>query len=152
MKRLILILLCIANLLTITYFSAQNAKKSTEVSEGITVKVVSTVIGKSETDVKDNIKQYDKYTRNFAHFFLFMTLGVLLYLTFKEFSIKLSFLYALAICLVYALFDEMYQEFSSQGRAFEIVDLLKDWSGSLVGIVTAYLFKSGIRKCWEEKA
>ncbi len=137
-KKIILIILCIANMAAITYFSSQNAEKSTEVSESITVKVVSRVTNTPEPIVRENIKQYDKYTRSFAHFFLFLTLGALLYHTLSEFGVKLSFFLAFAICFAYAIFDETYQGLSNQGRAFEVVDLLKDWSGSMAGIVLAF--------------
>ena len=145
-KRIVMIALCVLNLMTITYFSSQSAEKSTEVSEGVTEKIVSSATGKSEPAVKENVKKYDKYTRSFAHFFLFLTLGILLYLALKEFNVKRSFLYAFAICFLYAIFDETYQELLNQGRAFEVVDLLKDWSGSVLGIFVAWLGKAKVIK------
>lgn len=145
LKRFILIILCLLNMMTITYFSSQNAEKSTEVSEGVTVKVVSSVTGQPEPVVKENIKEYDKYTRSFAHFFLFLTLGFLLYFTLREFNIKMSFLFAFAICFVYAIFDESYQKLLNQGRAFEAVDLIKDWSGSALGIFGAWLIQTKVK-------
>ncbi len=145
-KKVVLVFLCIVNMFAITYFSTQNAEKSTEVSEGVTVKIVSTVTNQPEPEVKENIKQYDKYTRSFAHFFMFLTLGALLYLALKEFNVKFPFLYAFAICFVYAIFDETYQGLSNQGRAFEVVDLLKDWSGSLVGAALVAYIKKAIKK------
>ncbi len=146
-KRTVLIVLCLVNLLTITFFSAQNAEKSTEVSEGVTVKVVATVTGKPEAEVKKSIKEYDKYTRSFAHFFLFMTLGALLYLTVIDFDVKLPFLKAFTVCFAYALFDESYQALLKQGRAFELVDLIKDWAGSLTGILVVYFMRKIVKRC-----
>lgn len=47
------------------------------------------------------------------------------------------------LCAVYAVFDELHQEFFTDGRAFELVDLAKDWSGSTLGILlTLLLYRS----------
>ena len=140
-KKIILVALCVINIMTITMFSTQNAKKSTEVSESVTIKAVAVVTGQPETIIRKNIKQYDRYTRGLAHFFLFLTLGVLLYLTLQQFNLKKAFLYAIVICLVYAVFDEIYQEIFSQGRAFQFVDILKDWSGTTSGILATFAIK-----------
>ena len=47
-----------------------------------------------------------------------------------------------AVCVLYAVTDEIDQEFFVDGRAFELIDIAKDWSGSLIGI----LLSGGINK------
>ncbi len=44
--------------------------------------------------------------------------------------------------MLYAVADEIHREFFVDGRAFEFIDLAKDWSGNLVGI----LLSGGINK------
>ena len=135
-KRIILILLCIVNLSLITMLSTQNAEKSNELSKNVTQKIISPMY--SEENIEENILKSNGAIRNTAHFVLFLTLGVILCFTFKGFNIKHSFLYPFIICIIYALFDKIYQELLHQGRAFEFVDLLKDWSGSAVGVLAVY--------------
>ncbi len=134
-KRVILIFICILNMLTITYFSTQSAEQSNKVSQGVTEKIVISVSDKPQEEVKDEVRLYNGYIRSFAHFFMFLTLGIALYLTLRSFECKYPFWYTFLICFLYAVFDELYQKLLNKGRAFEVVDLLKDWSGALVGIL-----------------
>ncbi len=138
-KKVVLILLCIINMMTITMFSTQNAEKSTQTSRSVTIRIISPITNKTEDEVRADIGKYDKYTRGFAHFVLFMTLGFLLYCAMRSFGLRNAFLYAFAVCFVYAVFDELYQEFFSNGRAFEWDDLLKDWFGSLFGMLIVFV-------------
>ena len=143
-KRIILILLCIVNLSLITMLSTQNAKKSNELSKNVTQKIISPIY--SEEKIEENILKSNETIRTTAHFVLFLTLGIILCFTIKSFHIKHSFLYSFIMCIIYALFDEIYQELLHQGRAFEFVDLLKDWSGSTVGVLAVYFIYKLRRK------
>lgn len=135
-KKIILVLLCIVNLSLITMLSTQNAEKSNELSKNVTQKIITPIY--PEEKIEENILKSNGTIRTTAHFVLFLTLGVILCFTFKSFNIKHSFLYPFIICIIYALFDETYQEVLHQGRAFEFVDLLKDWCGSTVGVLAVY--------------
>ena len=46
------------------------------------------------------------------------------------------------MCVLYAVTDEMQREFFVEDGDFEFIDLAKDWSGSLIGI----LLSGGINK------
>ena len=77
-----------------------------------------------------------------SHFLLFLLLGIFVSLWMKEQSIAyflkpvtVSFF----ICAIYAVTDEIHQEFFVEGRAFELIDLAKDWSGSLLGCIAVRL-------------
>ena len=50
-------------------------------------------------------------------------------------KVRFKFLWAFAVCVLYAVTDEIHQEFFVDGRAFELIDLAKDWSGSLIGVL-----------------
>ena len=43
---------------------------------------------------------------------------------------------AFAVCVLYSVTDEIHREFFVDGRAFEFIDLAKDWSGSLIGVLS----------------
>ncbi len=133
MKKLILILLCLANMLAITYFSSQGVKESATLSKNVTEEIIIPIMETVGMPVEQSAKEFDKYTRGAAHVALFLTLGILLCCTLKTFDVKYAFLIAFAICFLYAIFDESLQKLLGLGRAFEFVDLIKDWSGSLIG-------------------
>ncbi len=79
----------------------------------------------------------DETVRSIAHFSLFFLLGVFVSLFFGKckFKFKFKFLWAFTVCVLYAVTDEIHQEFFVDGRAFEFIDLAKDWSGSLMGVL-----------------
>lgn len=76
--------------------------------------------------------------REFMHFGMFCILGILCYNSFR-FNFKYIILASLVFCGLYALSDEIHQLFIN-GRAFEIVDLVLDFVGSLVGIFILWGF------------
>ncbi len=136
-KRIILIILTVLNLFAITAFSTQGAESSDKLSSEVTEKVVMPIIEKTNKIPIQNstLGKNNNKIRSVAHFTLFLTLGVLMAFTLTNLGIKNSFFYAFAICAFYALFDEVYQELLQKGRAFEFVDLLKDWLGTVIGLV-----------------
>lgn len=140
-KRILLILLTIINVATITFFSTQTAEQSKQISSKLSERLVAPIIKKTDISLNEtDIKVIgNERLRDFAHFFLFLTLGVLVYAVCKNIKIKFSLCTALVICVLYALFDELYQELLGQGRTFEFVDLLKDWAGSCSGITTNHI-------------
>lgn len=136
-KKIIMLILCMITMLSITLLSSQNAEKSTELSVGISEKIVDTTpkidkLSENERDI--SITNMNIKIRNIAHFTLFLILGVVIYITMQTFGIRHSFVLSLSICILYALFDETYQMLLQNGRTFEIIDLVKDWIGALVGV------------------
>lgn len=81
-----------------------------------------------------------EFVRTLAHFGEFAILGALLNLTFLSFfgvKAKAVFLTALGFCLS-AVADECLQLFSD-GRAFQLSDLLIDMSGGFMGMTFIFL-------------
>ena len=77
----------------------------------------------------------DETVRSIAHFSLFFLLGVFVSLFCGKCKFKFKFLWAFTVCMLYAVTDEIHREFFVDGRAFEFIDLAKDWSGSLIGVL-----------------
>ena len=124
MKNLYLVLavICAA---VIFMLSAQDAPTSEALSRGVTKAV--------NEHAKSGLS--DETVRSIAHFSLFFLLGVFVSLFCGKCKFKFKFLWAFAMCVLYAVTDEIHQEFFVDGRAFELIDLAKDWSGSLIGVL-----------------
>ena len=137
-KRAILTILCVAVMLIINFFSSQSANDSKELSRSVTRKIVSVMPNNdsenSQAAEDAKVLEKDEEVRSAAHVGLFLVLGIVLSMTLYEYNVPKAFLFAFLFCVLYAVFDEKYQELLEKGRAFEWVDLLKDWSGSFIGI------------------
>jgi len=147
---LILILICV----TFIFFnSSKNAEQSIKESSrvaGVIEKVVDLVY---KGNPPENVAYFFKTTfgnvlRDCAHFFEFFILGILVMLYSDKFKISVfrRFIFAILFCILIALIDETMQIFSP-GRAFELIDLALDGSGSIVGSLLIFL----ILKIKEEK-
>lgn len=131
------VLLSIIIMIIIFYFSHQTATKSLVISDSIGNKVYSTLKPSSE-----KMSAYEKlltkiFVRKFAHFAFFGALGfcligALVNTKINKFSNKL--LLAGIIGLFYSIFDEVHQIFID-GRTAEVVDVLLDFLGVIVGII-----------------
>lgn len=120
---LILSVLCTA---VIFMLSAQDATTSDALS-----KQVTNTVNKSTGGGLSN-----EMMRSMAHFALFWLLGVFVSLYLRERNVSNTHLLSpLIICVLYAVTDELHQEFFVTGREFELIDLAKDWGGSLLGCV-----------------
>lgn len=108
-------------------FSHQDASASSHTS-GWVVNVVQTVIINVTRDKV--IEQFIvRFIREIAHFTLYFVLGALLFNALKvKGMIQLGFV--LLIGVFYALLDEWHQTFIP-GRAFELTDILIDFTGVL---------------------
>lgn len=136
MKRVIFFILTISCTLAIFAFSSQGATTSAALSQGVTEKILElfTDFDTLSNDVQmQELAQFNEIIRSAAHFFVFLLLGTFTYGFLSTTKVKRPFIAALIFCVTYAIFDECYQEFFSEGRAFQLVDLVKDWSGSLIG-------------------
>ncbi|MBR5922563.1 MAG: VanZ family protein [Clostridia bacterium] len=119
-------------------FSAQEDKKSSEVSRGVVVRVAEvTYPHYDRLDEAAKTKVVDKYyipVRKAAHFSEFFVLGALLTVflaTFPGLNAKFKFLIASVTGILYAISDEAHQIFVS-GRACRILDVLIDSAGVLL--------------------
>lgn len=142
-RQIILPILVFLCMLTIFYFSNQNAKRSQSLSDEVAIKTLeikSEVTKKEITKTeKDNfVKNSRTIIRKGAHFTIFFLLGILIYLTFKTYNIKHAILFSIFFCFFYACTDEIHQLFIEM-RTAQILDVFIDTSGACVGIGLVYL-------------
>lgn len=129
-------LLVLASMLMIYNFSAENAEMSTATSEGVIVQILGIFMEKEEITHPVIIK-YQFPIRKAAHFGIYMLLGFCMLSAFeKTFKIKiwLNIVFSLISCVLYAISDEIHQNFSA-GRGPSPKDVLIDSAGALCGIL-----------------
>jgi len=134
-KRKIMIISWIAVflwMLLIFYLSAQVADESNNLSKGFTQVIIS-MIEKIAPNFEFDINVFNHIIRKYAHFFVYMILGVLVLNALDRSGIY-KFSWALMICILYAISDEIHQAFVP-GRGPGIKDVFIDTSGSIVGIM-----------------
>lgn len=132
-------------------FSSQPATKSNELSTGFT-RVLIEILGKilpveieTSTIIK-SVGQLNHYIRKFAHFSVYLVLGILVWraLTNSKYKNK-KFITALIICVIYAATDELHQLFVP-GRGGQLKDVFIDSLGALVGITLSEIMYKLKRK------
>ncbi len=133
--------------------SLQNVETSTKTSEGIVEKV------EKLPPVQNAIKE-EKLThgglveiiRSLAHVAEFALLGaeiMLLVLLLELKPVNLWVFAPLGLCLLVGTTDEWIQSFSD--RSPELVDILKDMLGSLIGGAVAFGAYFGVKRLFEKK-
>jgi VanZ family protein len=136
-KKCILWFFVIAICSTIFALSNQPASISGSLSSRITTKIIEgskEIKELQETKRKVAFSKKDSMIRDYAHFSLFLGLGIFAFLLSRSYKLRLSALLSMMFCILYALSDEYHQTFVP-GRSFQLVDLYFDWFGSLTGIV-----------------
>lgn len=148
-KKVVFWILVIFCMTAIFAFSAQRADASDELSLGVTerliefIRLVKTLPVFSNVDA-EKLASYVQYAnhivRKLAHFSIFACLGISVYNLMVAYGIKRIrvVLYASAVCLLYAVSDEVHQLFVP-GRACQLKDIIIDFCGSFSAIGTAYL-------------
>lgn len=129
----------------IFFLSHQPGGESSELSEGITrgfintIKVVIPVL-----EINEHILH--GFIRKAAHFAAYFVLGFLVINALRRSGIHgfRGWGFALIICVVYAITDEIHQLFIP-GRSGEVRDVLIDTAGASIGIAV-YWFISSIYK------
>lgn len=114
--------------------SAQVADNSNELSKGIT-QVIAEAIEKIAPEADFDLGRLNHLIRKNAHFFCYLTLGVLVMNALKGRVVvgRRAFWMALSICVLYAASDEVHQLFVP-GRGGQLKDVLLDSAGAIVGI------------------
>ncbi len=137
-------LLTILIMVIIFCFSSQNATESKSTSEGFTKKVLSTCEDFRELPEKKQneiVLNLQFAVRKSAHFLVYTALGLSLFMAFLlTFDNKLTWLFSLIGCILYAISDELHQSFVSE-RSCEIRDVLIDTLGAILGIAIVLLIK-----------
>ena len=148
-------LLCVAIIIFIFSNSLDNAKESTEKSDTVytTVNQVAKEVGFKKEISKAFIRQS-------AHFLEFTALGISSSLTLifalapspkRALSPRLAFIsFSLLFCAIIALIDEYIQTFS-EGRVFDVSDILTDTAGAFAGIILILLAYLLVRVFYHSK-
>lgn len=137
--RKLILLLIIILLLAIFLFSSQNGSQSINVSDKLSSIIIDKVYTLKNKEIslkeKNKLIRKNRYLiRKLAHFTLYFTLGILIYLLIFTYNVKKSFLKSILICLALASFDELHQLFTA-GRSAKLGDVFIDTIGSIIGII-----------------
>lgn len=135
-------------------FSSQNAEVSSETSGTVVQKLCEVfypdfkaVPAEEQTDI---ISSFQFIARKSAHFSIYTVLGILSALTFinyKGIRFYLRFAISAAVCLLYAVSDEIHQYFVP-GRSCELRDVCIDFSGAVIGVIAAALCARFIKRLY----
>lgn len=131
-------------------FSAQTGEVSSGVSASVSRTIARLIVGGfselSEAEKLAKIEALVPIVRKTAHFLIYCALGFFSFLSartfFKEsrrgFPTKRGLIGISAFCFLYAASDEIHQLFVSE-RSGNVLDVLLDFCGALVGIGAAFL-------------
>ena len=131
MKKRINILLVITWMILIFIMSSFNSTESSNQSNFI-VNIIANIFN------INNISILSLIVRKLAHFTEYFILGLLVYNLIYSNQKKAYF--AIIICALYAISDEIHQLFVP-GRSCQVLDIIIDSSGSLLGIILFYIYK-----------
>ncbi|MBU5485758.1 VanZ family protein [Clostridium sp. MSJ-11] len=128
--------------------SSQPAVQSGELS-GMITNINIKIIEKIRPNTQLNIIKFHRIVRKNAHFFIYLGLGVLTINFLKRRGVKgyKSIIFALLICILYAISDEVHQIFVP-GRAAQVKDVIIDSAGACFGILL-YIGLGKIKK-WKK--
>ncbi len=122
-------ILVIACTVVIFSLSAQNGQESSNLSGSF----VDSLLELLHIQIDEGIM------RTFAHGLEFMGLSVLLFnAVYATWETKLTSLIAFLGTFSYAITDEIHQIFVP-GRAFQIIDILVDSTGAIIGVVASFI-------------
>ncbi len=144
-KKCIPWLIVLVWMVVIFLFSSQNAENSSSTSS-----LPTEFLARILKPKFDNYNESDKIlilnrcqfiVRKSAHFSVYTILGMLTYNAFRiseRFSKKVTILFSMLVCLLYAISDEIHQYFVP-GRACRVLDVSIDFSGVMFGILIIFV-------------
>ena len=142
--RTVIIICLLILFATIFGFSSQNREKSGNLSKKVTYEVTKNIesIQKLDKIEKENVlNKIEKFIRKMAHFTLYTLVGILMMSLMETYNInrikKIGS--SLGIGVLYASSDEIHQ-FFVPGRGPQVLDVLLDSSGVIVGILIFMAF------------
>lgn len=153
--KIIPIIIVLAWMGVIFYFSHQNGNSSSKMSNGVTRWVVNTFIPNfsslTKTEQTEVLKNTSFIIRKLAHYGEYAILGFFLFSAVYVFTDKEKILFPVASLLgiLYAISDEFHQSFIS-GRAPSAKDVVIDSVGVLTAIFILGIFLS-IKKIRKKK-
>lgn len=133
-RKVISWLLVILWMALIFYLSHQPAMESNSLSTGIVERIIA-VIDRVTFDIDIDTGYFNFFIRKSAHFFTYLILGMLVFnaLTSSGMRGLRRFFIALAVCILFAVSDEVHQLFIP-GRAGQVRDVMIDTAGAIVGV------------------
>ncbi len=143
--RIVTALLFLALMTVVFCLSAQTADDSSDLSDGITIKIIEGIFPnfnefsavKQETIVHNTTF----YVRKFAHFSLYFLMGILSFLaivSYKRIKLSLRFLFSYVFSVLYAVSDEIHQLFVP-GRSCELRDVFIDSCGIILSLIIIFI-------------
>lgn len=136
-KKMFKLTLLIGWMLLIFLFSNDTGEVSTKKSDGLIIGTIEFLLERDLTDA-EKIKYVDWFVtpvRKGAHLLIYFVLGYLMIYTLKEFRLvdKRTYIYAVILCMLYAVSDEVHQYFVP-GRSAGVIDVVIDTVGSSLGV------------------
>lgn len=122
----------------IFWFSSQTAERSSALSGEVTQGLLGGLFVFLKLTAEQQQTAHE-LVRSAAHVGTFGALGLFASLLTRSYTTRRWVLIAVCACGVYALLDECHQLWFSVGRAFELVDVVKDLVGILLGAGMAVL-------------
>ena len=121
-------------MLLIFHLSSQVASQSNQLSKGVTEVIIETV-EKVAPERDFDIDTINHFVRKNAHFFAYLTLGILVLNAIRRSKAGgvIALVAAFGICVLFAISDEVHQLFVP-GRGGQVKDVFIDSSGAIVGI------------------
>ena len=148
--RMGLWVLTVATAVLILSFSLQPADDSGALSTSLTHSLLSCFPSYRELSPSQQeaaCLSANEPIRAIAHITEFTVLGFFLSLLCHSYRPRRWAIPALPVGILFAIADECVQEWCSAGRAMQLVDLFKDWTGCLIGTAVAYGTIRRIRRC-----
>lgn len=120
--------------------SAQPAKQSNQLSEGLTERIV-TAVEQITPGVTIDQHTFHGTIRKNGHFFAYLFLGLLTMLACRCSGMTgiRAFLVTVGICVLYAILDEFHQQFVP-GRSAQWADIAIDSAGACMGMMIYAMF------------
>ncbi len=136
--------------LLILSFSSQPAVQSDALSSPLTHSVVEKIPEYQNLSLSEQALFFDKVhklIRSFAHVALFLILGFCASMLARSYALKQWCSVVLLSCVAFSVLDESLQYVLKMGRTFQFQDLIKDWTGSLLGVLIVVLAGRIVRRC-----
>lgn len=125
----------------IVYLSLQDAPQSAALSSGLTKRILEWFSSYRALSVSQQavvLLKVQDLVRELAHVAEYTVLGALTTLLARSYRVR-SWLVVWGATAAFAVMDECLQEFATVGRAFQVIDLIKDWLGAFLGIGCVWL-------------
>lgn len=139
MKKIIIYIFLIILIVAIFLFSGQTGGNSIKTSDEFTGKIIDKVASITGKEISIQTKKRLIYKTRFivrkaAHFTLYFTLGIIVYLLLTIYNVKQRLIISSLICFVFACCDEFHQLFIV-GRTARFYDCLVDTLGSITSLL-----------------